>query len=169
MNEVKIEKLIEQCITFFQDNNYTEKRIGRYRSLWKNGITKFMREHSMTLYNRSIGEAFTQSCHYHGTVRPQEREYIRSVQVLDDMLYLGHIRKRCFTPKFYRLDGPIGQEMGKLIIHLTNLRRSKVTIGDYRLYLSEFLHHLNKVPLGFDCYSCFILFRSQLFSGKYTL
>ena len=32
--------------------------------------------------------------------------------------------------------------MEKLIQHLTNLRRSRTTIGDYRLYLSEFLHHL---------------------------
>ena len=32
--------------------------------------------------------------------------------------------------------------MERLIQHLTNLRRSRTTIGDYRLYLSEFLHHL---------------------------
>nr|WP_270300812.1 site-specific integrase [Bacteroides thetaiotaomicron] len=33
--------------------------------------------------------------------------------------------------------------MEKLITHLTNLRRSQVTIKGYRLYLSEFLTYLN--------------------------
>lgn len=65
-------------------------------------------------------------------------------QVLDDMLKLGYIRKRCFTPVFHAFDGEVGAEMEKLITHLTNLRRSMVTIKDYRLYLSEFLMHLNE-------------------------
>ena len=59
------------------------------------------------------------------------------------MINMGYIRKRCFTPVFHALDGEIGTEMEKLITHLTNLRRSTVTIKDYRLYLSEFLMHLN--------------------------
>ncbi|MDD3208576.1 MAG: hypothetical protein PHD69_03845 [Bacteroidales bacterium] len=58
------------------------------------------------------------------------------------MLNLGHIRKRCFTPVYHRLDGELGLEMEKLVTHMTNLRRSATTIGDYRLYLSEFLQHL---------------------------
>lgn len=63
--------------------------------------------------------------------------------MLDDMQKLGYIRKRCLTPVFHALDGEIGAEMEKLIAHLTNLRRSMVTIKDYRLYLSEFLMHLD--------------------------
>ena len=58
-------------------------------------------------------------------------------------MQLGHIRKVCITPVHRSLDGEIGYEMEKLISHLTNLRRSKTTIKDYRLYLSEFLAHLN--------------------------
>lgn len=143
MKEVEIQNLIGQCITFFEDHNYTKNRISKYKSLWKNGIVKFMKAKGLILYNSTIGKEFTQTCHFNGTVRPQERESIRSIQVLDDMISLGYIRKRCFTPKFHRLDGNIGQEMEKLIVHLTNLRRSSVTIGDYRLYLSEFLHHLD--------------------------
>jgi site-specific recombinase XerD len=145
MKEVEIQNLIRQCVAFFEENNYTRKRIEKYKSLWKNGIVKFMKANSFVLYNPPIGEEFTQTCHYKGTVRPQEREFIRSVQVLNDMITLGHIRKRCVTPKFHRLDGDIGKEMEKLIFHLSNLRRSPVTIGDYRLYLSEFLHYLNNV------------------------
>jgi site-specific recombinase XerD len=91
-----------------------------------------------------VGAEFVSTCHFHGTIRPQEREKIRSIQVLDDMLKLGYIRKRCFTPVFHALDGEVGAEMEKLITHLTNLRRNMVTIKDYRLYLSEFLMHLNE-------------------------
>ena len=133
---------MEQCIAFFQEKNYTKNRIGVYKNLWKSGIVPFMEAQGLKVYNPSIGAMFIDTCHYNGTVRPQEREKIRSIQVLDDMLLTGFIRKRCFTPVFHRLDGEIGQEMEKLIQHLTNLRRSSVTISDYRLYLSEFLHHL---------------------------
>lgn len=90
-----------------------------------------------------VGADFISTCHFNGTIRPQEREKIRSVQVLDDMLLLGRIRKRCLAPVYHVLDGAVGQEMEKLITHLANLRRSETTIKGYRLYLSEFLTHLN--------------------------
>jgi site-specific recombinase XerD len=115
-----------------------------YKSLWRNGIISYMSQKGIESYSPSVGAEFVSTCHFHGTIRPQEREKIRSIQVLDDMLKLGYIRKRCFTPVFHALDGEVGAEMEKLITHLTNLRRSMVTIKDYRLYLSEFLMHLNE-------------------------
>ena len=142
MKEKDIRQLMEQCIAFFQENNYTKHRINVYKTLWKRGIVPFMETKGLKVYNPKVGAMFIDTCHYNGAVRHQEREKIRSIQVLDDMLLTGSIRKRCFTPVFHRLDGEIGQEMEKLIQHLTDLRRSKTTIGDYRLYLSEFLHHL---------------------------
>lgn len=134
---------MERCIKYFQENCYTESRISRYKSLWRTGIIRYLLEHDIDSYSISVGADFISTCHYNGEVRSQEREKIRSIQVLDDMLSLGHIRKRCFTPVYHALDGTIGHEMEKLITHLTNLRRSQVTIKDYRLYLSEFLTHLN--------------------------
>ena len=147
MEEQKIHSLIARCEAFFCENCYTENRITRYKEMWRNGILKFMTERKLTMYSPSIGEEYAQRCHHSGEVRPADRDLIRSVHVLDDMLKLGKIRKRCMTPVFYRLDGPIGQEMEKLIVHLTNLRRSQTTIGDYRRSLNEFLTHLtaNKV------------------------
>lgn len=143
MQEVKIQNLMERCIKYFQDNCYTENRISKYKSLWRTGIVHYMSEHDIDAYTPSVGADFMSTCHYNGEVRPQEREKIRSVQVLDDMLKLGRIRKLCRDSVFHALNGTIGLEMEKLIIHLTNLRRSQVTIKDYRLYLSEFLAHLN--------------------------
>ena len=144
MEEVKILELTERCIKYFQEQCYTRNRITVYKSLWRNGIIRYMSQKGIESYSPSVGAEFVSTCHFHGTIRPQEREKIRSIQVLDDMLKLGYIRKRCFTPVFHALDGEVGAEMEKLITHLTNLRRSMVTIKDYRLYLSEFLMHLNE-------------------------
>ena len=144
MEEVKILELTERCIKYFQRQCYTRNRITVYKSLWRNGIISYMSQKGIESYSPSVGAEFVSTCHFHGTIRPQEREKIRSIQVLDDMLKLGYIRKRCFTPVFHALDGEVGAEMEKLITHLTNLRRSMVTIKDYRLYLSEFLMHLNE-------------------------
>lgn len=144
MEEVKILELTEQCVKYFQEQCYTKNRITVYKALWRNGIIRYMSQKGIESYSPSVGAEFVSTCHFHGTIRPQEREKIRSIQVLDDMLKLGYIRKRCFTPVFHALDGEVGAEMEKLITHLTNLRRSMVTIKDYRLYLSEFLMHLNE-------------------------
>jgi site-specific recombinase XerD len=143
MEEIKITELTERCIKYFQEHCYTKNRITVYKALWRNGIVRYMSEKGIESYSPSVGADFVSTCHFHGAIRPQEREKIRSIQVLDDMINMGYIRKRCFTPVFHALDGEIGTEMEKLITHLTNLRRSTVTIKDYRLYLSEFLMHLN--------------------------
>lgn len=147
MEEIKIQDLIGRCTDYFQANCYTENRISCYKSLWKHGIIPFMESKGTNIYTPAIGAEFVEACHYHGTIRPQEREKIRSVQVLTDMIALGYIRKRCFTPVLHLLDGEIGKEMEKLVIHLSNLRRSKTTIYDYRLYLSEFLCHLSSASV----------------------
>lgn len=144
MKEIEIQKLIDKCIAFFQQNNYTRNRICVYKTLWRRGIVKFMEERGLQMYTEALGAQFVETCHYNGTIRPQEREKIRSVQVLDDMLTRGEIRKHCFTPVVHSLDGELGQEMEKLIHHLTNLRRSATTIKNYRLYLSEFLIHIKR-------------------------
>jgi site-specific recombinase XerD len=147
MEAIKIQHLIGRCTDYFQANCYTGHRISRYISLWKHGIIPFMKAKGIDTYAPAIGAEFIETCHYHGSIRPQEREKIRSVQVLDDMMTLGLIRKRCYTPVFHSLDGEIGQEMEKLITRLSNLRRGKTTINDYRLYLSEFLYHLTSTGI----------------------
>ncbi len=142
MEEVKILELTEQCVKFFQDHCYTESRISKYKGLWRTGIIRYMAQNDIEYYSPSVGAGFVSTCHFNSTIRPQERERIRSIQVLDDMMELGYIRKRCITPVYHALDGEIGMEMEKLVAHLAKLRRSKSTIGIYRLHLSEFLAHL---------------------------
>ena len=91
MEEVKILELTERCIKYFQKQCYTRNRITVYKSLWRNGIIRYMSQKGIESYSPSVGAEFVSTCHFHGTIRPQEREKIRSIQVLDDMLLTSSI------------------------------------------------------------------------------
>ena len=82
MKNENIQKLIYQCLDFFQENNYTPNRIGVYKTLWKHGIVQYMEAKGLTVYTPEIGAAFTSTCHLNGTVRPQEREKIKRPQLI---------------------------------------------------------------------------------------
>jgi len=103
-----------------------------------------MKENALSLYTPSLGQQFITDCIPGDNVRHDDREKIRSIQVLDDWLNLGNIRKRTVTPVNHPLFGEIGVQMQKLIDHLQSLRRSSVTIKDYQLYLNSFLVYLNR-------------------------
>ena len=144
MEEVKIQELIDRCVNYFREHCYTESRISRYKGLWRTGIIRFMSEKGIESYSPVIGAEFKGTCHVNGTVRPQERDRIRSIVVLDDILTLGRVRKRTFTPVVHSLPGKIGAAMERFTVHLSNLRRSKRTIEIYRLHLCNFLEFLNQ-------------------------
>jgi integrase len=91
-----------------------------------------------------LGQEYITDCIPCDNLRHDDREKIRSIQVLDDYLNLGHIRKRTVLPVQHPLDGEIGLQMQKLIDHLQSLRRSSITIKDYELYLNRFLFYLNQ-------------------------
>ena len=145
MKEVEINELIDCCVNYFENACYTRRRIYNYKMLWKKGILCFMAEKTVMMYSPDVGKSFIDECVSKAKLDHEDREKIRSIQVLDDYLDLGYIRKNVFTPVKHALDGRIGEEMQKLINHLRNLRRSEVTIKDYELYLSNFLKYLNRV------------------------
>jgi len=103
-----------------------------------------MKEMNLSYYTPSLGQQYITDCIPGDNVRPYDRDKIRSIQVLDDWLNLGFIRKRSVIPVNHPLYGEIGLEMQKLINHLQSLRRSSVTIKDYQLYLNSFLVYLNR-------------------------
>jgi len=144
MEKVSIQELISRCIQYFKEHCYTENRISKYKSLWNTGILRYMAVNGLQFYDPDVGESFKETCHQDGEVRHQEREKIRSVEVLNDLLKTGETRLRTYTPMVHDLSGKIGEQMEKLIVHLVNLRRSKTTVNGYRLYLSEFLFHLKQ-------------------------
>ena len=142
--EREINQLIQDCLHFFSNNCYTQNRIDKYRSLWKYGILRYMKEKNLSCYTPSLGQQFITDCIPSDNVRHDDREKIRSIQVLDDFMNLGYIRKRSVNPVNHQLYGEIGFQMQKLINHLQSLRRSSVTIKVYQLYLSSFLGYLNR-------------------------
>ncbi|MDT8402694.1 MAG: site-specific integrase [Bacteroidales bacterium] len=142
--EREINQLIKHCMLFFSDNCYTQSRIDKYRSLWKNGILRYMNEKNLSIYCPSLGQEYVMNCIPYDNLRHDDREKIRSIQVLDDYLNLGIIRKRTVAPVKHELYGEIGIQMNKLIDHLHSLRRSSVTIKNYELYLNRFLSYLNR-------------------------
>jgi len=103
-----------------------------------------MKEKDRTYYTPSLGQQYIADCIPSDNLSHEDREKIRSIQVLDDCMILGYIRKRSVIPVNHPLYGEIGLEMQKLINHLHSLRRSSVTIKDYQLYLNSFLVYLNR-------------------------
>ncbi len=142
--EKDIDLLIQDCLQFFSKKCYTQERIYKYRFLWRSGILPYMEEKNLTLFSSSVGKQYISDCIDVATIGPIERDKIRSIQVLDDYLNLGFIRKRTVKPVEYPLSGDIGTEMEKLISHLQSLRRSSITIRNYRMYFNRFLSFLNK-------------------------
>ena len=142
MKQMEINSLISCCVDYFENACYTANRISKYRSLWRNGIVRYMKEKSITMYSPEIGSRYIGEQVSREDMKHEEREKIRSVQVLDDYLNLGYIRKNTQKHVEHVLDGPVGLEMQKLINHLRDLRRTETTIADYKLYLSCFLKYL---------------------------
>ena len=58
---------------------------------------------------------------------------------------VGYIRKQCVRAAFYPLDGAIGKQMEKLVLHLISLRRGKNTLKHYRSCLGNFLYYLDMI------------------------
>jgi integrase len=142
--EQEIIKLTNDCLSYFQVNCYTQNRIDKYKSMWKHGILSWMQEKKLTVYTAKTGEAFIASFVKPGYVTASERDFIRSVSVLTDFMTLGYVRKKTFLPVIHPLYGAIGVQMQKLVAHLQSLRRSRITISDYELYLNRFLVFLER-------------------------
>lgn len=143
-----ISTLIEDCIGYFEQNCYTRHRIERYKSMWKNGICRYMSDRDIKSYDSSVGEKFIQG-RISSVVTPGERDILRSISVLNDMLTTGRVSKRTVRPVSKKLSGPIGEAIKSLLAHLKELRRSQSTIYDHLLYLHRFYQHLenNRITL----------------------
>lgn len=143
MKQLEISKLIDLCLDFFKANNYTLSRIYAYKALWRKGIIPFLKSKDTDIYCEELGKEFCKICVIEGRGGTHEREKIRSIHVLDDMLNLGYIRKRSIIPVRHPLDGAIGLAMNNYISHLQALRRANSTLRLVRLNMSRFLDYLH--------------------------
>jgi len=137
-----ITKLIEACISYFEQNCYTKQRIERYKSMWRNGICRYMGERGIKIYNCPVGEKFIRD-NISARVTPGERDLIRSVSVLNEMLATGKVSKKTVHPITRRLTGEIGEAAERFLHRLKELRRNATTINDHLLYLHRFIQYLN--------------------------
>ncbi len=141
---MKIKELIAKCTNYLENAAYTKNRIDKYKGYWRCGIIPFMELMALEDYTPDVGEAFMETCNYNGEVRHQEREMMRSVSILNDILSGGEIKLRNFTPVVHPLTGGVGKEIEKFLLYMKSIRRSAITIKDHRMYLSRFNSFLDK-------------------------
>lgn len=102
-----------------------------------------MSDRGIQHYDFSVGQEFIRD-KISSTVTPAERDIIRSISVLDDMLATGKISKRTVhrVTKTPELTGLIGQAIKCFMARLKELRRSRSTIHGHLLYLHRFYQYL---------------------------
>ena len=105
MKQMEIDSLINCCVDYFDGAHYTVNRIGKYRSLWRNGIVRYMSERSIRVYSPEIGSQYIDEQVSRKDMKHEEREKIRSIQVLDDYLNLGYVRLNTQKHVEHVLDG----------------------------------------------------------------
>ncbi len=144
MEKVEIKKLIEQCLNYFYESGYAKGTIDYYKCLWTKGILQYMSDKGIDMYTPDVGAKFIESTQ-HQDMSNHECERIRSIHALNDIMIVGYIRKQCVRAAFYPLDGAIGKQMEKLVLHLISLRRGKNTLKHYRSCLGNFLYYLDMI------------------------
>jgi len=136
-----ITTVIEDCTRYLEQNCYTKHRVERYKSMWRNGICRYMKDRGIKNYNCSIGEEFINDT-ISSKVTPAERDVIRSISVLTEIQETGKVSKRAVHPVDRELKGPIGKAIEDLLSRLKELRRNQTTIDGHLLYLYRFNQYL---------------------------
>jgi len=134
-----VKELMANCIKYFESHSYSQLRIDRYKSMWKNGIIPFLDEKSIQYYDATVGEEFIGSRMTGSIITHSQRDYIRSINVLNEFQEKGIISSRLCHPIERKLTGQIGAFMNQFLLHLEILRRSEISISNHRLYLYRFL------------------------------
>lgn len=143
MKQKEITKLIDCCVNYFNEANYSPITIGKYQTYWRRGILQFMEEKSLSIYSSDVGAQYIRGC----TPQAHIKEYVScqtsSIRVLDDYLNLGYIRSKTREKKKLNLSGPLKVDAQKLLDDLV-LRRCRNTSIDYhKRNLYNFLKYLN--------------------------
>jgi site-specific recombinase XerD len=105
-----------------------------------------MSDRGITNYNFSIGEGFIRD-NISPLVTPGERDFIRSVTVLNEIQATAKISKKTVHPITRKLTGEIGEAVEHFLRWLKELRRNPTTINDHLLYLHRFIQYLNNIDI----------------------
>lgn len=140
---MNILNLLHSCTECLKMNDYSPWTIESFNSSWKYGILAYMNRHNISDYTPDIGEEYLAN-----TITPEMddgsvRRRTRRINVLNDYLLLGYIRRRRYDLKEYEFYGEVGENINGFLEYLVKKRRSQATISAYKLYLSNFLYYLN--------------------------
>jgi site-specific recombinase XerD len=142
-----ITKLVDDCLLFLSNQSYSPTRISQHKNVWDSGIVHYMEQRHITEYTSDIGKSFILQFISLDKAKAEDREIIKSIQILDDYLNLGYIRESSLTHFDYPLWGEIGKHIGDFIHQLEYLRRSPRTIQEYKFYLSRFHYYLYQMEV----------------------
>lgn len=136
-----ISVLIKDCVRYFEQNRYTVHRVERYKTMWRNGICRYMEDKGIRHYDPTVGNDFIQDT-ISSVVTPAERDVIRSISVLTEMQETGRVSKRTVHKVPREFIGSIGVAIKGFISWLEKVRRSRSTINNHYLYLHRFNQYL---------------------------
>lgn len=142
-----ITTLIEDCARYFEQNCYTKQRVERYKSMWRNGICRYMKDSGIKNYSCPVGEKFIKD-NISSRVTPAERDIIRSINVLNEMRETGKVSKKTSHPVRREFKGAIGEAIKALPLQLKELRCNQTTIDGHSLYLYRFSLYLENSGAG---------------------
>lgn len=147
-HDVPIGRLIEDAISYFSNQGFSEKTITAYRNILLH-VKHYMDKRNIEFYTPSVGEKFLNERFKDLGISISEKwAYKLSMLVrrLDELYETGIIQKRTkLSPSF---ESALGQSVkGFLYDKISKNRFSKYTIKQDTYYLSIFIDYANKNEL----------------------
>lgn len=131
---------------FFRAKKYEESCIKRYNHTWDH-LSEYMGSHGLQYYTSQVGRDFLNEWHHgaaYDSLTDRQKERVRHVSVLTDMLLYGTVRRGVRYDKEYVFDGELGTpfrafiEDHRFVRKPSSVRRYEERVNHlYRFLLSE--------------------------------
>lgn len=139
---------------FLYAKGYAPKCISRYHNTWDH-VAKFMEDRGIATYSSCVGRDFLNWWHDgrdYKSLTDREKERVRHVSVLTDIVEYGHVRRCVHYAKVYVFDGELGVPFWAFIADMAQ-SRSPSTIRRYEERINvmfQFLKSEYKSIADFD-------------------
>ncbi|MDR1525605.1 MAG: hypothetical protein LBS79_10205 [Tannerella sp.] len=119
-----IQNLINSTTEFLEKNDYSHWTIKFYVSSWEFGLLAYMNRLNISDYTPEIGQEFLANTITSEMDAKTVQRRTRRINILNDYLSLGYIRKRSFQPKEYNLQGEIGRNINAYLEYFNRSQSS---------------------------------------------
>jgi site-specific recombinase XerD len=139
MQEEALSELRLRVEEFFHTKMYKEACIGRYDHTWDH-LSDYMDEHGLRYYTSQVGQDFLNEWHQQKAYKAlshRQKERVRHISVLTDMLLLGSIRRGVLFNKEYEFEGELGAPFRSFIEEQEAIKK-RTSVRRYE----ERIHHL---------------------------